>query len=520
MDQYSDRAILRLSSLFAGYDKAHGVFDPNATNEKGKVSGKAFTSRKPPTPALWDVHVAGTGPGLGIIPLRADNTVRWAVIDIDVIGIDLDALEKQCRTENMPLVVCRSKSGGAHCFLFLQDPIPAQRIVPLLESFAARLGYAGCEIFSKQTTRLNEDEDVGNWLNMPYFYADKTNRYCLHENVVLDLEQFLEFAESMKQTDDQLTVADVLPQEEDDTLFAGGPPCLQTIYARGGFPDGTRNDGMYNVAVYLKKRFPDNWEDKMDDYNRAMCRDGGYLSKEEIKNTIKSVRKKDYWYRCKKAPINKHCQSRVCAMREHGVGDNTPLLGLTRINVEPPIWFFDAGGKRIKMSTKELMDQRLFRVRVADAGAVPPRLIPGPIFDDKIINAIANCKAEDISADATPKGQFLEVFHSFLTIKSRSHDLETLLNAHVTQPHLDKEGVSWFKLRGLQQFLKQHDFEYPKNELTLWLKEIGCTYDDKPHRFKTRAGKWESIRCWRYKLPEEFVERDPPPLTIEQTNEF
>ncbi|WP_192259335.1 TOTE conflict system archaeo-eukaryotic primase domain-containing protein [Mesorhizobium caraganae] len=302
MGQITDDVILRFSNLFQGYGKNHGQYEIKRVNEKGKNEGKASTRKGPATPAVWGVHLDGTGPGVGIIPLMADNTVVWGVIDIGEIEIDLDALEKQCRAESLPLVVCRSKSGGAHCFLFLKEPIPAERIVPLLESFAARLGYAGCEIFPKQTTRLNEDEDIGNWLNMPYFYAEKTNRYCMHDKSELDLDAFLNFAESMKQTEDQLVVADVLPQEEDDTLFASGPPCLQTLHAKGGFPDGTRNDGMYNVAVYLKKRFPDDWEDRMDDYNRAMCRDGGYLNKEEIKNTIKSVRKKEYWYRCKRHP--------------------------------------------------------------------------------------------------------------------------------------------------------------------------------------------------------------------------
>ncbi|WP_192259334.1 hypothetical protein [Mesorhizobium caraganae] len=150
----------------------------------------------------------------------------------------------------------------------------------------------------------------------------------------------------------------------------------------------------------------------------------------------------------------------------------------------------------------------------------PTRLIPGPIFDEKVISAIANCKAQPVSEDATPKGQFLEVFHAFLTMKSKSMDLEQLLNAHVTQPYLDKDGEYWFKLRGLQQFLKNHDFEYPKNELTLWLREIGCIYSEQPHRFKTRSDKWESIRCWRYKIPDEFAEREVEHQPIGQTTEF
>ena len=41
---------------------------------------------------------------------------------------------------------------------------------------AEKLGFAGSEIFPKQDA-LAKPEDKGNWLNMPYFGGDATDRY-------------------------------------------------------------------------------------------------------------------------------------------------------------------------------------------------------------------------------------------------------------------------------------------------------------------------------------------------------
>jgi hypothetical protein len=197
---------------------------------------------------MWEEHLKGHGAGLGVIPLLVDDTVWWAVIDIDVIGIDHAELEKKIKRHKLPLVVCRSKSGGAHCFVFFKEPAPASEVVPLLGAWAARLGHGGCEIFPKQTNRVDEN-DLGNWLNMPYFFIEHTTRYGIKDGEQLSLEQFLEHANASK-----VTLAEVqnigVVDDDPDGLFADGPPCLQTLHADGGFPQGTRNDGMYNVAVY------------------------------------------------------------------------------------------------------------------------------------------------------------------------------------------------------------------------------------------------------------------------------
>ncbi len=47
--------------------------------------------------------------------------------------------------------VCRSKSGGAHLFLFTKQSVPAVTMRNKLYEIAAYLGYAEWEIFPKKT---------------------------------------------------------------------------------------------------------------------------------------------------------------------------------------------------------------------------------------------------------------------------------------------------------------------------------------------------------------------------------
>ena len=81
-----------------------------------------------------------------------------------------------------PLIVCRSKSGGAHVFLFTKENIPASLMQSKLKQMAIILGYEGSEIFPKQTEILVERGDTGNFLNLPYYNEMKGLRYAINDN--------------------------------------------------------------------------------------------------------------------------------------------------------------------------------------------------------------------------------------------------------------------------------------------------------------------------------------------------
>ena len=48
-------------------------------------------------------------------------------------------------------MLCRSKSGGAHIYLFIDEPVSASLLQRKLRQLAASIGFGQAEIFPKQT---------------------------------------------------------------------------------------------------------------------------------------------------------------------------------------------------------------------------------------------------------------------------------------------------------------------------------------------------------------------------------
>ena len=183
--------ITKFKSIFNGLDIAYGTYVIKGERGDGKQNGQATVVRKPPTDDLWERHLAGVEPSLGIIPICADNTCIWGCIDIDQYPIDHRGLVEKIASLNLPLVVCRSKSGGAHCFLFTTESIPARDMQDYLKACAALLGEAGREIFPKQAEILVDRGDTGNFLNLPYFAGDDGTRYAFNlDGSAATLEEF------------------------------------------------------------------------------------------------------------------------------------------------------------------------------------------------------------------------------------------------------------------------------------------------------------------------------------------
>jgi hypothetical protein len=184
----------RIANLFQGLQSAHGIFMPERFEGKKQI-GKAMTVREPVTEQLWLSHLAGKV-GLGIIPINEQSECRWAAIDIDDYDLDFDELLE--KIEKTPLVCCRSKSGGAHLYIFVSGFISSLAIRDYLRNLVGNLGLGRSEIFPKQDKILPERGDVGNWLNMPYF---GNLRKCIIGNSEikeLSLEEFLDYAESRR----------------------------------------------------------------------------------------------------------------------------------------------------------------------------------------------------------------------------------------------------------------------------------------------------------------------------------
>ena len=147
-------SVEKFSRIFDGLKEAYGTFKIEKQQSNGKNAGKAAILREPRTKALWEGHLSGKGVSVGIIPINEDNNSKWGCIDVDQYPLDHTHLVKKIRALKLPLVVCRSKSGGAHCFLFTKNWIEARDMQAALQHMSAALGYGGSEVFPKQIKLL------------------------------------------------------------------------------------------------------------------------------------------------------------------------------------------------------------------------------------------------------------------------------------------------------------------------------------------------------------------------------
>ena len=70
--------------IFTGLERAHGCTYVDKKGADGlKVKGKSFVKREPVVEQLWQNHLNGIEPSLGIIPINEDNKCKWGCIDVD-----------------------------------------------------------------------------------------------------------------------------------------------------------------------------------------------------------------------------------------------------------------------------------------------------------------------------------------------------------------------------------------------------------------------------------------------------
>ena len=88
--------------------------------------------------------------------------------------------------------------------------------------------------------------------------------------------------------------------------------------SRRGFEEGSRNNALFNVGVYLKLRFGDDWEEYLDEYNQKFINPA--LQHKEVGQVLRNVRKTKAFYRCTQPPIYDACNKEICRGRLHGIG--------------------------------------------------------------------------------------------------------------------------------------------------------------------------------------------------------
>ena len=455
--------------IFEGLDIAYGQHQPNGSRADGKQEGQSSVVRKEVTDELWEKHLKGEGPSLGIIPIRADNTTKWGCIDIDDYPIDTRNLILKIRKLKLPLVYCKSKSGGAHLFLFMKSTIASKTMKIKLSAIAALLGQSNAEIFPKQSGIQPEKGEVGNFLNLPYYHAMKTIRFAIKNNGErATLNEFYAMY-------DKYIVGDLdkVNIKGDEEAIKDGPPCLQALCDQG-FPEGTRNNGLFNIGVYLKKFDPTNWEKILEKYNQKYMEPP--LDHKEISIIVKQLNKKDYRYKCKDQPIVSYCNASVCKFRKYGVGENNVMqeIGvLTKLDSKPPIWWMEIPNPdpekpdyKIQLSTEQLQSQPKFQLRVMeDTNSMPP-LMKNSDWQQLIDAKMKKAQITPVSSDGSVSGQFLAHLQEFCTERAQARTKEEIRQRRPwTQddPEASDYGTTYFRLKDLHAHLIRNRFNHYGN---------------------------------------------------------
>jgi hypothetical protein len=486
--------VKKFSSIFDGLKEAYGTYRVEKTQSNGKNTGKAGIVREPRNAGLWEGHLSGKGNSIGIIPINADNMCKWGCVDIDQYPLDHKLLLEKIRKLKIPLVVCRSKSGGAHCFLFSTDWVEAKDMQKSLKSVAAALGYGESEIFPKQIKLHLDRGDVGNFLNLPYYNAEEGLRYgILDDGTSASLEEFFELYEKYAQTPEQIQKLQITESAE-GTPVRDGPPCLQHL-VKEKISEGGRNNGLFNIGVYLRKAYPDSWETEILTYNMQYLEPPLPLS--EVTVVAKQLDRKDYAYRCSDAPINAHCNKELCQTRKFGIGSaiqNATVANLRKYNSTPPVWFMDVNGEPLELDTDALMSQPMFQKACMEQLNFMPRSVAKQQWEGRISALLTEMRENEsaimeVAVDASISGQFYDYLEEFCRFLQQAQDKEEIL---LRRPWTDEDAmVTYFRLKDFENFLKKNKFfEYKSHRIAQRLRDING--DSTVLKIKGRA-----VRVWQ-----------------------
>ena len=424
------------ATRYAGLRQAYGTFTAtNESREDGKEGGKNITISKELSEKdileLWNNHLSGEQ-SIGLVPIDENNACVWGAIDVDEYSLDLKGLSKKLSKHKLPLVVCRSKSGGAHIYLFIEEPVPASLLQRKLRQIAASIGYGQAEIFPKQTQLLLDRGDRGSTLNMPYFGGESSTRYAYgKQGEALTPEEFIERVKEITLTVEQIE------RLEKVNLEYMQPP----------------------------------------------------LGAQEVITVTKQLQRKDYFYRCNDQPIASHCNSPLCRTRKHGIGANggTPLFSnLTKQDSDPPIWFLDVEGGRLELETDDLLNQNRFQRKCMDSlNKIPPK-VKDNVWRQIIQQLLDSLTIVEVPKESSTEGHFLELLETFCTERPAREKDELLLHKPWTE-----NGRTYFRLADLMEYLHRHNFkDYPRNKLTAKLKQM----EGSPHFFNIK-GKGVNVWC-------------------------
>ena len=397
------------------------------------------------------------------------------------------------------MLVFRSKSGGAHVFLFTVDYVSAGLMQDKLNEIRSVLGYGGSEVFPKQR-ELKSKDDTGNFLNLPYYNGDDTVRYCFNKNAEsVNLRTFYELYDATKITEEQLLELKI---KRPETPYSDGPPCIE-LMIQNRVGEGGRNNALFHYGVYAKSKWPDNWKSKIILFNEtAMDKP---LSDTEVNIITKQHEKKDWGYKCNDQPMCSLCDKKLCKTRKFGIGQEAVfpnLSDLQVVNLEEPYYYMNVDGDRLYLdSAKHLTNQSLFQEECVKQLRFNPPTLKTNEWKQKTNLLLENAEITEPAEGTGTKDILRNYLEDYCVNRIQKDDYEDLKNGGT----YTKEGYHYFVFDNFfHNYLSRKHWKVPYQRTSQMLKDyFNCTtkrvgktklsvfvvarFDKKPETYKSKS---------------------------------
>ena len=501
--------------LFRGSEKGYGRSDADG----GRIK---FITTQVKEKQYID-HLKGKV-AIGIVPTNDQGLSWYGALDFDnhkgvnSTTMDIVALSIKIKELGLPMVLCRSRRGGAHGYIFGSEPLSSTVLVQVLKHLKKQLkgfGEADIEVFPKQTHLTKAAQ--GNFLFLPYFDSESTQRYALLDGDIINIAKFTAEAARLKVDNDQLRDLIALDHSDDEA-----PPCIQTMLTEN-LGQGSRNDALFSYAVYAKKAYSDDWKQKVHDFNANNFEMS--LGQEEVRALITSQATKSYGFKCSVEPCVSRCNRKLCVKRKFGITNHEKdqldaaempaLTNLVKIDIDPVEWQLSIDGVKVMFTTEQLMTFRLFKHRVfekmtrviADVKANDWMVMLSKLTEDVVV--------EEAPVDADQKGIIRAHFlifakkHNLQSPGTDMKDRESLQRGKGCVQVYQGERFLYFKSTTLHKFLQSKKLgNIGINKIFLALRDLNVS-----HRV-VRIGK-DTENCWTYPVGNiTDIDTTPEPFKI------
>jgi hypothetical protein len=514
--------------FFTGLDRNFGYCDlsnakVNPDTGKLEIPIKDYGWKgRPVEDEDYKKHLEGSI-SIGIQPCNDDGEVIFGAIDVDVYkNFDIPKLLKTIQDLDIPIIPVKSKSGGFHLYVHFAHYVSASFARQFLKNLLYTLKLdPKTEIYPKQT---NVEGRSGNFINIPYF--GKKERVAINPQTgeEFTFEQYIHVVEANRKTEKELkefvnslTSSELSGGPEE---FKDGPPCLQQL-SKDKLEDG-RDRFLYNYMVFAKKKYPDDWEEKVRYASREYFKNDGKWDDKKVEQKIKSWNQTESGYTCQDGVITAKCMEDVCYKRKYGKAtDNVvewpTFSSLTKINFDEPefeltVLHRDRSGdeKSEQMSFKKgdaFLVQTDFRKQVAtQLGIFLPKI------KDKDYSLIMKVLFDGIESQKPPAGTTNKE-KLFRYIKEYIHQVPATSHASFASgATFLKDDKAYFVYEKFHDFLRRKDWRIDDSKTGSCMKKwFKAEFGKRPRYPKTETQKQSNPQVECVAVPVELFKKEEAP---------